>query len=89
MLPFGLLLKLSNCESSNDMTPKSNKDVKSQSDKFIEAALEHEADDSEEAFDATLKKIATSVRHASDCAVNSAPAYEPGPCDCGAIKGRQ
>jgi hypothetical protein len=22
--------------------------------------------------------------HRSDCAVHNAPAYEPGPCDCGA-----
>lgn len=25
-----------------------------------------------------------SARHASDCAVHNAPAYPPGPCDCGA-----
>ena len=24
------------------------------------------------------------VAHKSDCAVNNGPAYEPGPCDCGA-----
>lgn len=24
------------------------------------------------------------ARHASDCAVHNAPAYPPGPCDCGA-----
>ena len=24
------------------------------------------------------------IVHASDCAVHRAPAYEPGPCDCGA-----
>lgn len=23
-------------------------------------------------------------RHASDCALHNAPAFEPGPCDCGA-----
>ena len=23
------------------------------------------------------------MRHASDCAIHSAPAYAPGPCDCG------
>jgi hypothetical protein len=26
------------------------------------------------------------VAHASDCAVHNAPAYEPGPCDCGAAR---
>lgn len=26
------------------------------------------------------------VRHLSDCSVNNAPAYEPGLCDCGALK---
>jgi hypothetical protein len=26
----------------------------------------------------------TDIDHASDCAVHNAPAYEPGPCDCGA-----
>jgi hypothetical protein len=26
------------------------------------------------------------IIHASDCAIHNAPAYEPGPCDCGAIK---
>ena len=24
------------------------------------------------------------IIHASDCALHNAPAYEPGPCDCGA-----
>lgn len=26
------------------------------------------------------------IQHASDCALHNAPAYEPGECDCGAIK---
>jgi len=26
------------------------------------------------------------VQHKSDCAVHNAPAYEPGPCDCGALQ---
>lgn len=24
--------------------------------------------------------------HKSDCAIHNAPAYEPGPCDCGAVR---
>lgn len=57
---------------------------KSQEDKFREAAKEHGADNSESGLNALIAKIA--VKHASDCAVHMAPAYEPGPCDCGAIK---
>lgn len=26
------------------------------------------------------------IKHASDCAVHSAPAVAPGPCDCGATR---
>lgn len=29
------------------------------------------------------------VAHRSDCAVHNAPAFEPGPCNCGAIKGER
>ena len=25
------------------------------------------------------------AKHTTDCAVNQAPAYRPGPCDCGAV----
>ena len=27
-----------------------------------------------------------SVQHHSDCALHNAPAYDPGPCDCGTVK---
>ena len=26
------------------------------------------------------------IKHVSDCAVHNGPAYEPGPCDCGAAR---
>ncbi len=29
------------------------------------------------------------IEHWSDCAVHNAPAYQPGPCDCGAFKARR
>ncbi|MYI74467.1 MAG: hypothetical protein F4057_03860 [Acidobacteria bacterium] len=29
---------------------------------------------------------ATEIRHWSDCAVHNAPAYPPGPCDCGGFR---
>lgn len=29
------------------------------------------------------------VQHLSSCAVCNAPAFEPGPCDCGAVKAEQ
>lgn len=32
----------------------------------------------------TLTTSSRWLRHASDCAVHNAPAFEPGPCDCGA-----
>lgn len=57
--------------------------------KFKQAARKLKTDESEENFDRVLKKVVTAVRHASDCAVNSAPAYPPGPCDCGVIKARR
>jgi hypothetical protein len=28
--------------------------------------------------------MTTKITHSSGCAVHNAPAYEPGPCDCGA-----
>jgi len=39
---------------------------KNQADKFREAARELETDDSEERFDATLKKVATSSPRSSE-----------------------
>ena len=65
-----------------------NEDV-TQAEKFQKAARDLGTDQSEKAFDAVVKKIAMSARHASDCAVNAAPALEPGPCDCGAITAQQ
>jgi hypothetical protein len=62
----------------------------SQVDQFRAVARSLECDDSEQRFNAALGMIArqkTSVHHASDCAVHNGPAYEEGPCDCGAIKG--
>lgn len=68
-----------------------------QYDKFREAARELGCDESEERFDAALGKIvafkpdekreARAVAHASDCAVHNGPAFDAGPCDCGAVKG--
>ena len=60
---------------------------KTQHQKFIDKAKKLGCDDSEANFDANLAKVA--VKHASDCAVHMAPAYEPGPCDCGAIKAQR
>lgn len=65
---------------------------KSQIQKFRETARKIETDDSEERFDHFLGKVARHksearpVVHASDCAAHDAPAYEAGPCTCGAIK---
>lgn len=66
-------------------------DESKQADKFRHAAREVEADESEEAFDRQLKQVVggRAIVHASDCAVHNAPAYEPGPCDCGATKAPQ
>ena len=71
---------------------------KSQSEKFKQAAREIGADESEEAFDKALKRIATAppmpkngakaVQHTSDCATHNAPALKPGRCDCGATRGQ-
>lgn len=64
--------------------------AKSQMSAFEEAARALECDESEERFNAALGQIARHkplVQHASDCAVHNGPAYEAGPCDCGAIKG--
>lgn len=73
-----------------DQKRKSN----SQSDKFIAAAREAGASDDAVDFDRALGKIAKApppksvqkrkLQHASDCAVHNGPAYEAGPCDCGA-----
>jgi hypothetical protein len=58
---------------------------KSQSDKFKEAARQLGADDDEERFDATLRKILKQPEvHTSDCSMHNAPAYQSGECDCGA-----
>jgi hypothetical protein len=63
-----------------------------QIEKFKRAARELETDDSEEHFNEKLGKIARAkpearaIVHASDCAVNNAPAMPPGPCNCGAEK---
>ena len=65
---------------------------KAQVDKLKQAARDLEADDSEIHFNDKLSKIARArpevraVVHASDCAVNNAPAMPPGPCNCGAKK---
>jgi hypothetical protein len=65
---------------------------KSQLEKFRQAARDLKADDSEKHFDEKLGNIARfkpearAVVHASDCAVNNAPAMPPGPCNCGAEK---
>jgi hypothetical protein len=65
----------------------------SQSQKFKALARELECNTDEATFKANLTKIARrspkadqAVVHASDCALHNAPALEPGPCDCGAIK---
>lgn len=64
-----------------------------QRDKFVRAACEAGCDEDESAFEAKLGKIAkakpkheATVVHASDCARHNGPAYEAGPCDCGAVK---
>ena len=63
-----------------------------QIDDFVRAARELGGDESRERFDNALRIIGTqksearAVVHASDCAVHDAPALEPGPCTCGAIK---
>jgi hypothetical protein len=60
----------------------------SQAERFAEVARELECDESEEAFAQIVRKVAGSrpkVVHASDCAMCNVPAYEPGPCTCGAI----
>jgi hypothetical protein len=68
------------------------KDEKEQAAAFRKAARELGCDDDEERFQGVLKKLgrqkgeARAVVHASDCAVHDAPAYEAGPCNCGAIK---
>jgi len=80
------------------MTDKSPaKPPASQIDGFRSAARELGCDESEERFDAALGKIvafkpdekreARAVAHASDCAVHNGPAFDAGPCDCGAVKG--
>lgn len=60
---------------------------------FVRAARENGCNEDEAAFDAKLRKIAkakpkheATVVHASDCALHNGPAYEAGPCDCGAVK---
>ena len=73
--------------------------TKSQLEKFREAAREHETDDSEDAFDARLKLVASASKapknetraeaHASDCAVHNMPAYSAGECTCGATTARR
>lgn len=73
---------------------KSNNKRSTQSQKFVEAAKQAGASDDESAFDEALSGIikapppqsvqARKVVHASDCAVHNGPAYEAGPCDCGA-----
>jgi len=70
------------------MEPTDNK--KSQRDKFKEAARNAGADQTEEAFDAYLRKVAgaEAIQHASDCAIHNAPALKPGRCDCGATRGQ-
>jgi len=71
------------------------KSISPQEQSFIEAARKVGASEDEDVFDATLKKIAKApppksvqmrkaIQHASDCAVHNGPAYEAGPCDCGA-----
>mgnify|MGYP003652894203 CR=1 FL=1 len=60
-----------------------------QMDRFKQAAKDVGADESEAAFEEKLKRIASapkSVVHASDCSEHDAPAFEPGPCTCGAAK---
>ena len=64
--------------------------------KFVEAARKIGTDDDEAAFEGHLRKVASAslgkkdaTVHASDCAVNNAPAYEPGHCNCGASKAEQ
>lgn len=62
----------------------------SQSERFIDLAKQVDADESEDAFDAKLKRIApkAKIQHASDCAVHNAPAMKPGRCTCGATRGQ-
>jgi len=37
----------------------------------------------EDEREALSERLAGGLRHASDCAVYNAPAYDPKPCDCG------
>lgn len=64
---------------------------KQQPDKFKALARELECDESEEAFDRALRVVGAPearIEHVSDCATHNAPAYEAGPCDCGATAPR-
>lgn len=67
----------------------------SQSSKFVVAAKNVGASEDASAFDIALGQIAKApppksiqkrklLQHTSDCAVHNGPAYEAGPCDCGA-----
>ena len=68
--------------------------MSTQSKKFVEAARDAGASEDEGVFERVLSGIAKApppksvqkrkVIHASDCAVHNGPAYEAGPCDCGA-----
>jgi hypothetical protein len=67
-----------------------------QHEKFVEAARKLGTDDDEAAFEGRLRRVASAFSkeenvtiHASDCAINNAPAYDPGHCDCGASKAGQ
>lgn len=77
------------------MAKAPKEEAKSQRQRFIEAARQAEADESEEAFEQRLKTVAggnsankskkrESHAHASDCATHNGPAMPAGPCDCDA-----
>jgi len=64
-----------------------SKTEKTQKQKFIEAARDAGADESEVIFNDRLRRVASapkSIVHKSDCAVHDAPAMKPGKCTCGA-----
>ena len=55
---------------------------------YIEA-LKAENERLREELAATYVCLSGTVQHASDCATSNAPAMEPGPCDCAALKGTE
>lgn len=74
--------------------PSKKQPMWTQHRRFVDAARDVGASEDADDFDRALSKLAKApppksvqkrkVQHASDCAVNNGPAYEAGPCDCGA-----